>query len=41
MDPVNPITFEIVRHRLFRVVEEAVISSNTSPAAPSPMKATI
>ena len=24
--PVDPITFEIVRHRLFRVVEEAVIT---------------
>jgi N-methylhydantoinase B len=26
MAPVDPITFEIVRHRLFRVVEEAVIT---------------
>ena len=34
MAPVDPITFEIVRHRLFRVVEEAVITlKNVSGSA--------
>ena len=37
---MDPVTFSIIRHRLFRVVEEAVITLKQCPAAQSPMKAT-
>jgi hypothetical protein len=37
---MDPVTFSIIRHRLFRVVEEAVITLKQSPAAPSPTRVT-
>ena len=33
--PVDPITFEIIRHRLFRVVEEAVITLKNVSGSPT------
>lgn len=33
--PVHPITFEIIRHRLFRVVEEAVITLKNVSGSPT------
>jgi hypothetical protein len=37
---IDPVSFEIIRHRLYRVVEEAVVS-RTCQAAQPPTKATI